>query len=392
MEDRRFTIPRDLYFGRGALGRLRELDGRRAMLVADRAMRQNGFAQRAEELLREAGLEVRRFEEVEPDPSVETVMKGAKALAAFEPDWIVAVGGGSVIDAAKAMWIFYEHPGLRFDEAKKPFELPALRKKARLAAAASTSGTATEVTPFAVITDGSTHVKYPLADYGLTPDVAIVDPDLAMSMPRELVACTGMDALTHAIEAYVSTAASAFTDPMALAAIEKVMDNLLFSYKEEDERAREQMHYAQCLAGIAFSNALLGITHSLAHKTGALFGIPHGMANAIYLPYVIRFNQGACAGRYAKIARRLGLKGDTDERLTDSLCEAVAAYSNVLDLPSSLQAAGVEEKKFTESLDSIARLAAEDACTASNPRRADARDLREILRQAYYGARAGKDA
>ena len=388
MAVQRFTIPRDIYFGRGALSQLGELRGARAMLVlGGEAMQRYGFADKAEQCLKKAGMQVRRFENVESDPSVETVLKGAKAMAEFEPDWIVALGGGSPIDAAKAMWIFYEHPKLTFEDVKKPFTIPALRSKARFAAVPTTSGTATEVTAFSVVTDRETHAKYPLAAYDITPDVAILDPDLVMTMPPDLTAHTGMDALAHAMEAYVSKSANAFTDPMALTAIEMIHESLLVSYKEGDERARERMHYAQCLAGIAFSNAGLGITHSLAHKTGALFGIAHGLANAIYLPYVIRFNQKACADRYADIARRLGLKGDSDEQLTDSLCEAVTAFNNVLDMPTSLQKAGVDEQKFTAAADEAARRAAEDACTASNPRKAGEHELKAILMEAYYGTR-----
>lgn len=388
MATQRFTVPRDIYFGKGALSQLGGLEGERAMLVlGGEAMRRYGFADKAESWLKKAGMQVDRFEDVEPDPTLETVRRGAKAMAAFQPDWIVALGGGSPIDAAKAMWIFYEHPELTFDAIKNPFTLPALRRKARFAAVPSTSGTATEVTAFSVITDDDTHVKYPLADYALTPDVAIVDPDLAMTMPPELTARTGMDALTHAIEAYVSKGANAFTDPLALRAIEMIHAQLLQSYKEGDDGAREQMHYAQCLAGIAFSNAGLGISHALAHATGARLGIPHGLANAIYLPYVIRFNQKACAQRYAQIAQRLCLKGDSADRLTDSLCEAVTAFNNVLDLPTSLRKAGVDERRFAAVADEAALSAAEDACAKTNPRRAGEHELKAILMEAYDGSR-----
>ena len=232
-------------------------------------------------------MEVELFEGVEPDPSVETVMKGAEAMRKFEPDWIVAMGGGSPIDAAKAMWAFYEYPETSFEDLCTPFNFPELRQKAKFAAIPSTSGTATEVTAFSVITNYQTGVKYPLADFNITPDVAIVDPDLVSGLPVKQVAYTGMDALTHAIEAYVSTLHGPFTDPLALQAIEMVLDYLPASYNCNMD-AREQMHYAQCLAGMAFSNALLGIVHSMAHKTGAAFStghIPHGCANAIYLPF-----------------------------------------------------------------------------------------------------------
>ena len=289
----RFTLPRDVYHGKGCLSELKNLKGKKAVLVVGGgSMKRQGFLDKAVNYLKEGGMEVKLIEGVEPDPSVETVMKGAKVMQEFEPDWIVAMGGGSPIDAAKAMWVFYEYPDETFENIITPFSFPELRQKAKFAAIPSTSGTATEVTAFSVITNYQTGVKYPLADFNITPDVAIVDPDLVMGLPVKQVAYTGMDALTHAIEAYVSTLNCPFTDPLALQAIEMVLDYLPASYKC-DMVAREQMHYAQCLAGMAFSNALLGIVHSMAHKTGAAFStghIPHGCANAIYLPYVIKYN------------------------------------------------------------------------------------------------------
>ena len=283
----RFTLPRDMYYGKGALEDLKNLSGKKAIVVSGgSSMRKGGFLDQIEGYLKEAGMEVRFFEGVEPDPSVETVMRGAKAMQEFEPDWIVAIGGGSPIDAAKAMWAFYEHPDTTFEDLIVPFNFPKLRTKAHFCAIPTTSGTATEVTAFSVITDYSKGIKYPLADFEITPDVAILDPVLVASLPAKQVAYTGMDALTHAIEAYVSTLNSPFTDPLAIKAIEMVLDFLPASYNGNQD-AREQMHYAQCLAGQAFSNALLGIVHSMAHKTGAAFStghIPHGCANAIYLP------------------------------------------------------------------------------------------------------------
>ena len=248
----RFTLPRDIYHGKGCLEELKNLKGKKAFLVVGGgAMKRQGFLDKAAGYLREAGMEVQLFEGVEPDPSVETVMKGAKAMEEFEPDWIVAMGGGSPIDAAKAMWAFYEYPDTTFEALCIPFNFPELRQKAKFAAIPSTSGTATEVTAFSVITDYKSGVKYPLADFNITPDVAIVDPELVEALPVKQVAYTGMDALTHAIEAYVSTLNSPFTDPLALQAIEMVLDHLPASYNCNME-AREQMHYAQCLAGMAF--------------------------------------------------------------------------------------------------------------------------------------------
>ena len=271
-------------------------------------MKRFGFLDKAEAYLKEAGMEVRLFEGIEPDPSVETVMKGAAAMEEFEPDWIVAIGGGSPIDAAKAMWIKYEYPDITFEDMCKVFGIPKLRKKAHFCAISSTSGTATEVTAFSIITDYEKGIKYPIADFEITPDVAIVDPELAETMPQKLVAHTGMDAMTHAIEAYVSTLNCEYTDPLALHAIEMINEYLIPSYSGDME-ARDKMHNAQCLAGMAFSNALLGIVHSMAHKTGAAFAdygahIIHGAANAMYLPKVIAFNakDETAKERYGAIA------------------------------------------------------------------------------------------
>ena len=264
----RFTLPRDIYYGENALEVLKTLKGKKAILVlGGGSMKRFGFVDKVLSYLKEAGIETQLFENVEPDPSVETVMAGAKVMSEFGPDWIIAMGGGSPIDAAKAMWAFYEYPDTTFEQLITPFSFPTLRTKAKFLAIPSTSGTATEVTAFSVITDYSTGVKYPLADFNITPDIAVVDPSLAETMPPKLTAHTGMDALTHAIEAYVSTLHTPFTDPLAIKAIQMVFDYLPDSYSG-DKNAREQMHYAQCLAGMAFSNALLGIVHSMAHKTG----------------------------------------------------------------------------------------------------------------------------
>ena len=265
----RFTLPRDIYHGKDALDALKTFKGKRAMIcVGGGSMKRFGFLDKVEKNLKEAGMEVQLFEGIEPDPSVETVMKGAAAMLEFEPDWIVAIGGGSPIDAAKAMWIKYEYPDITFEDMCKVFGIPSLRKKAHFCAISSTSGTATEVTAFSIITDYQKGIKYPIADFEITPDVAIVDPELAETMPQKLVAHTGMDAMTHAIEAYVSTANCDFTDPLALHAIKMIQNDLVGSYNGDMEK-RDAMHNAQCLAGMAFSNALLGIVHSMAHKTGA---------------------------------------------------------------------------------------------------------------------------
>lgn len=386
----RFTLPRDVYYGKGSLAELKKLKGKKAVLVVGGgSMKRQGFLDKAVAYLQEAGMEVKVFEGVEPDPSVETVMKGAEMMRAFQPDWIVSMGGGSPIDAAKAMWAFYEYPDVTFESLCIPFNFPELRQKAKFAAIPSTSGTATEVTAFSVITNYQTGVKYPLADFNITPDVAIVDPDLVQALPAKQVAYTGMDALTHAIEAYVSTLNGPFTDPLALQAIEMVLDYLPASYKG-NQTARERMHYAQCLAGMAFSNALLGIVHSMAHKTGAAFStghIPHGCANAIYLPYVIRYNarESAAAGRYAEIARRMGLTGSSEQALINSLCAKISSFNQALGIPATLQEFGIQEAEFKEKLSSIAELAVGDACTGSNPRAITPAEMEKLLTCTYYG-------
>lgn len=380
----RFTLPRDIYFGRGTLDELKNLKGKKAMVVVGGgSMKKFGFLDKVVANLTEAGIETRLFEGVEPDPSVETVMKGAKAMQEFEPDWIISIGGGSPIDAAKAMWAFYEYPDTKFEDLITPFAFPTLRQKAKFLAIPSTSGTATEVTAFSVITDYEKGIKYPLADFNITPDVAIVDPDLAETMPAKLVAHTGMDALTHAIEAYVSTVASPFTDPLAIKAIQMVMQYLPASYNGCSD-AREQMHYAQCLAGMAFSNALLGIVHSMAHKTGAAFStghIPHGCANAIYLPYVIKFNAKdmRAAKRYEDIANALGLDG------VEALCARIDEFNQRLNIPKTLKEFGINEAEFKEKLSDIAKNAIGDACTGSNPRIPTQEEMEKLFTCIYYG-------
>jgi alcohol dehydrogenase class IV len=381
----RFTLPRDIYYGSGSIEKLKELKGKKAVLVlGGGSMRRFGFVDKVLGYLAEAGIETKLIENIEPDPSVDTVMNGSKVMLDFEPDWIIAMGGGSPIDAAKAMWVFYEYPDTNFEEITQPFSFPELRQKAKFIAIPSTSGTATEVTAFSVITDYKTEIKYPLADFNITPDIAIVDSDLAETMPAKLTAHTGMDALTHAIEAYVSTMATAFTDPLALEAIEMVDENVINSYKG-DSNARELMHYAQCMAGMAFSNALLGIVHSMAHKTGAVFHIPHGCANAIYLPYVIDYNKKECADRYVKIAKRLNLKGNSDDELIDALTDKIKDLNKSMDIPATLKDYGIDEAKFKEKVELISERALEDACTGSNPRKIDKENMVKLFNCIYYG-------
>ena len=397
----RFTLPRDLYHGKGSLAELKNLKGKKAMIcVGGGSMKRFGFLQRAEEYLKEAGMEVQLYEGIESDPSVETVMKGAAAMQAFEPDWIVAIGGGSPIDAAKAMWIKYEYPDCTFEDMCKVFGIPDLRHKAHFCAVSSTSGTATEVTAFSIITDYAKGIKYPIADFEITPDVAIVDPDLAETMPKKLVAHTGMDAITHAVEAYVSTANCDFTDPLAIHAIEMIQKSLIKSYNGDME-ARDAMHNAQCLAGMAFSNALLGIVHSMAHKTGAAFAdygahIIHGAANAMYLPKVIAFNakDETAKKRYGVIADYMHLGGANDDEKVQLLIAELRKMNDELNIPHCIKNYGpdsypteqgfVPEDVFLERLPEIAKNAIADACTGSNPRIPTQEEMEKLLKACYY--------
>ena len=395
----RLTFTRDLYHGKGSLEALKTLEGKKAIIcVGGGSMKRNGFLQKAEDYLKEAGMEVKLFEGIESDPSVETVMKGAAVMTEFEPDWIVAIGGGSPIDAAKAMWIKYEYPDTTFEDMCKVFGLPKLRKKAHFCAVSSTSGTATEVTAVSIITDYEKGIKYPIADFEITPDVAIVDPELAETMPVKLVAHTGMDAMTHAIEAYVSTANCDYTDPLALHAMEMIQANLVKSYNG-DMAARDAMHNAQCLAGMAFSNALLGIVHSMAHKTGAAFEgghIIHGAANAMYLPKVIKFNakDETAAKRYAFIADFLHLGGNTQDEKIDNLIAMLRKMNDDLNIPHCIKNYGegglpaetgfVSEEEFKAKLHDIAANAILDACTGSNPRQPSQEEMEKLLTCCYY--------
>lgn len=397
----RFTLPRDIYYGANALENLKNLKGSRAVLVlGGGSMKKFGFVDKALGYLKEAGIETRLIENVEPDPSVETVMSGAAVMREFEPDWIISMGGGSPIDAAKAMWAFYEYPETTFEDLITPFSFPELRQKARFCAIPSTSGTATEVTAFSVITDYQKGIKYPIADFEITPDVAIVDPDLAETMPKKLVAHTGMDAMTHAVEAYVSTAHCDYTDPLAIFAIRMIQGDLVDSYNG-DMSKRDSMHNAQCLAGMAFSNALLGIVHSMAHKTGAAFAdygahIIHGAANAMYLPKVIAFNakDPEAKKRYGVIADEMKLGGANDDEKVKLLIEYLRGMNDALNIPHCIKHYGpdsypteqgfVPENVFLERLPEIAKNAIADACTGSNPRQPSQEEMEKLLKCCYY--------
>ncbi len=395
----RFTNPRDLYFGEGARHEVKNLKGERAVIVTGGgSMRRGGFLQDVENDLKEAGFEVKLIEGVESDPSVETVMNGAAVMSEFQPDWIIAIGGGSPIDAAKAMWIKYEYPETTFEDMCKVFGLPKLRTKAHFCAISSTSGTATEVTAFSIITDYSKGIKFPIADFEITPDVAIVDPELTYTMPAKLCAHTGMDALTHSIEAYVSTAGSAYTDANALYAMREIVEWLPKSY-QGDKEARQHMHDAQCIAGIAFSSGLLGIVHSMAHKTGAAFTgdhIIHGCANAMYLGKVIQFNakDARAKSRYAYIASEVfHLAGETEDELVAALVQMIRDLNDKIDIPQGIKNYGkggvkadesvIDYAEFEEKKSRIAVDAIGDACTGSNPRQPTPEEMEKLLECVY---------
>ena len=394
----RFTLPRDLYHGKGALENLKNLEGKKAIIcVGGGSMKRNGFLDRAVKYLEEAGMEVKLYEGIEPDPSVTTVMKGAAVMEEFKPDWIVAMGGGSPIDAAKAMWIKYEYPEITFEEMCKVFGIPKLRKKAHFCAIPSTSGTATEVTAFSIITDYDKGIKYPIADFEITPDVAIVDPDLAETMPVKLVAHTGMDAMTHAIEAYVSILASDFTDGWAKQAVKLVFENLEKSVLEGDPDARIKMHNAASIAGMAFANAFLGMNHSLAHKIGGEWHIPHGRTNGMLLPHVIRYNGTVptklniwpkiedykADKKYRELAELIGLHPKTDAEGVEMFAQAVEKLWVKVGGAVNVKSQNISKADWEESVHRIAMNAYEDQCTPANPRMPMVKDMEAILETIY---------
>ena len=385
----RITTPRDVYFGRGSLEALKKLDGEKAFIViGGGSVKKSGLLEKATAYLEEAGFEIFLFEGVENDPSVETVQKGAKAMEAFGPDWIIPIGGGSPIDAAKAMWVLYEYPDADIYDIN-PFNMPPLRNKARFLAIPTTSGTGSEVTNASVICDYSTGIKFGVAGFDVIPDVAILDPDAADSMPKNLAAVTGLDALTHSIESYVARFASPFSDAQAFYASKIIFDNLPAACEGNPE-AREAMHYAQCLAGMAFTSAMLGVSHAIAHKTGGMFDgghIPHGLANAIYIPYVMQYNASipAAKAKYAAMAKFVGAPGDTEDELVAGLIEKVRAIAASLGTPKSLKDYGIPEEEWNAKADDIAANAMKDSLVISNPRKTDQPEMRKLLQYIYEG-------
>ncbi len=406
-----FKIPDKIYFEAGSIAYLEKMpDIERAFIVTDESMIKLGYIDKILFHLRRRQKYVHSeiFSEVESDPSFETIKKGVKAMQNFNPDVIIALGGGSPIDAAKGMWLFYEHPdadveGLKLkfmDIRKRTYKFPKLGIKTKMVAIPTTSGTGSEVTSFAVITDKEKNKKYPLADYELTPDVAIVDPDLVMSLPKSITADTGMDVLTHALEAYVSNMASDYTDGLAEKAVELVFKYLEEAYNNGDSKiAREKMHNASTIAGMAFTNAFLGISHSIAHKIGAEFHMPHGRINAILLPYVIKYNASKptkfvsfpkyeyyiADEKYAQIAKKVGLKAENVEQGVESLIERINELNKNLGIPKSFKDAGINEQEFLAKIDLLADRAFEDQCTTANPRLPLVSELKEIMLDSYYG-------
>jgi len=408
-----FRVPSQIYFEAGAFDtyftkEIKELGVHRAFIVCSGSAIRQGVTQKLEEYLRQAGILTTVYSDITPDPTVETVVAGAEAMKKFGPDLIVALGGGSPIDAAKAMWLFYEDPGIRFEDLKMRFmdirkrivRFPELGRKARMIAIPTTSGTGSEVTSFAVVTDAKTGAKYPLADYAMTPHVAIVDPNLTLSVAAVVTTDTGLDVLAHAVESYVSVLASDYTDPLALKAIQLVFEYLPQAFRNgANLLAREKMHNASTIAGMSFTNAFLGINHCLAHILGATFHIPHGRANALVMIPVIRYNAALprkfaaypkyrypqAQQRYGEIAAALKLPCATPEAGVESLVKAVAQLNAEMKVPATIREAGIPEADFEKALQNMAEIAFDDQCMGANPTYTPVEDLALILREAYHG-------
>ena len=412
-----FRVPEKVYFKYGclpvALEELRDMGKKKAFIVTDKVLFDMGYTNKVTEVLERNGIQFKIFSDVEPDPTLRCARAGAKEMLDFNPDVVIALGGGSAMDAAKIMWVMYEHPEVNFhdlamtfmDIRKRIYKFPTMGQKAMMVSIATSAGTGSEVTPFAVITDETTGVKYPLADYELTPDMAIVDAELMMTSPKGLTACAGIDVLVHSIEAYVSIMASEYTNGLALEAIRLVFKYLPDAFNEgtTNVKAREKMAHASCMAGMAFSNAFLGINHSMAHKLGAFHHLPHGMANSLLMNEVIRFNaadaptkQAAFAQykypnaswRYARIADHLGLGGKTEEEKVELLIKAVEELQAKVNMPKTIKEAGVSETKFYETLDEMVEQAFDDQCTGANPRYPLMSELKEMYIKAFEGPKA----
>lgn len=373
-------IASEVFHGAGSLEELKNIKGKKAIIVTGgSSMKKSGTLDKAVTFLQEAGIETKIFDGVEEDPSSATSFKGAKAMLEFQPDWIIGLGGCSAIDAAKTMWIFYEYPDTDFDSLIKPFSVPVLRKKAKFIAIPSTSGTGTETTGLAVITDREKGVKYPIVSYELTPDIAIVDGEICASMPAHITSNTGLDALTHCVEAFVSNIDNNYADVLSKGGLEIVFNNLPEAVKNpENIVARQNMHDASFMAGLAFNNAWLGIVHSLSHQVGALYGIPHGCANAIFLPNVIRYNESA-TNKYPALAKVIG------EETAEGLAVAIEGLRKEVNNIGSLKEFGITKEDWIKNLDYIAGNALIDPCTGFNPRVPSLEELKAIYNACYEG-------
>lgn len=373
-------IASEVFHGAGSLEELKNIKGKKAIIVTGgSSMKKSGTLDKAVTFLQEAGIETKIFDGVEEDPSSATSFKGAKAMLEFQPDWIIGLGGCSAIDAAKTMWIFYEYPDTDFDSLIKPFSVPVLRKKAKFIAIPSTSGTGTETTGLAVITDREKGVKYPIVSYELTPDIAIVDGEICASMPAHITSNTGLDALTHCVEAFVSNIDNNYADVLSKGGLEIVFNNLQEAVKNpENIVARQNMHDASFMAGLAFNNAWLGIVHSLSHQVGALYGIPHGCANAIFLPNVIRYNESA-TNKYPALAKVIG------EETAEGLAVAIEGLRKEVNNIGSLKEFGISKEDWIKNLDYIAGNALIDPCTGFNPRVPSLEELKAIYNACYEG-------
>lgn len=407
-----FKVPPKVYFKRGAMDlALRELKGKkRAFIVTDRFLFDSGMVNKITDVLEEVGIDFQIFFDVKPDPDLSTIRQALTMVKTYEPDVFISMGGGSPMDAAKILWLMYEQPEIKFEDIAMRFldirkricDLPTLGVKADMVAIPTTSGTGSEVTPFAVITDDKTHVKYPIADYALTPTMAIIDPNLVDTMPPGLCAAGGVDALVHAIEAYVSVMATNFTNSMALEAAKKVFKYLPRSYRDgkNDPLAREKMHYAATIAGMAFANAFLGLCHSMAHKLGAAFNVPHGVANAMLICQVIRFNATDCPTKqaafsqyrypnakekYGQIANQLKLGGKNDDEKVELLINAIQDLKKEVNIPMSIKDYGISEEAFYAKLDELVEMAFDDQCTGANPRYPLMQEIRDLYIKAYEG-------
>lgn len=411
-----FRVPEKIYFKYGALEiallELKDMNKKKVFIVTDRVLNDLGYTNKIIKVLEESGIDFKVFADVEPDPTLATAKKGASEMLSYNPDVIIALGGGSPMDAAKIMWTLYEHPEVNFEDLamrfmdirKRIYPFPKLGEKAMFIAVPTTSGTGSEVTPFAVITDETTGIKYPLADYELTPNMAIIDTELMMNIPKGLTAASGIDALVHSLEAYVSVLASEYTNGMALESIRLIFKYLPLCYTEgtTNMKAREKMAHASTMAGMAFANAFLGVCHSMAHKLGAFHHVAHGTANALLISEVIRFNaeenpikQAAfpqykypnITFRYARVADYLGLGGTTDEEKTEALITAIEKLKTQLDIPSTIKELGISENRFLESLDEMCYQAFDDQCTGANPRYPLISEIKQMYLNAYYGKR-----